>query len=271
MRTTGSEMYNFLSIGNDRYGVESFTLGSNGKFVTLQEALNNTIVPLCWAGSHKITLLNHCKEKNLKFYNLDSGYFGNGKTKHYKRISINGFYDTGPIVNRPSDRLDKMDLKVKKFKRGSKIIIIPPDYKKADAARIDPNIWFLNLVEELRQFTDRPIIKRERPLGRDERLISNNFSDMLSNDVYCVIGYQSNALVESIICGIPVISVGDSPVLTLYSDSIKDVESLANVDDDLRHRWLCHLSYRQFSNEEMRSGLAWECLSTKSVAVGTRT
>lgn len=261
MKVTGSNMYNFFSIGKDKYGVESFTKGSNGKFVTLEEALTNTSVPLCWAGSHKNTLLNHCKKHNIKYYNLDSGYFGNTKAKIYKRVSTNSFYDCGPIISRPSDRLNKLSLEIKNFRRGSQIVVIPPDYKKADTAQIDQDEWLQSVVCEIRKYCDRPIIKRHRPVGRDERLTSNKLEDLLANDVYCVIGYPSNALVESVLCGIPVISLGVSAVTSLSVNTIENIEYISDIDNDTRYSWLCHLSYRQFTDQEMLSGLAWDYIS----------
>ena len=49
-------IYNFLSVGRDRYGIDLFTNGSNGNMVDVDTALSNVSIPLCWAGSHKILL-----------------------------------------------------------------------------------------------------------------------------------------------------------------------------------------------------------------------
>lgn len=255
-------MINFLAVGGDKYGVGAFTKGSKGQIVSVEDALQNTSLPLCWAGSHKVTLLSHCLQNKIKFYNLDSGYFGNGKLKNYKRISINNYHDTGPILDRPGDRLSKLNLNISKIKQGSKIALLPPDYKKADAAKINIDDWTTNTILEIKKYSDRDIVQRIRPTSRDERTGSNNFLDFLRDDIYCVVGYQSNALVESLMHGIPVISTNYSAINLVSNYKIKDIEQVNILDDDLCHAWLRHLSYRQFTEEEMLAGIAWELLSS---------
>jgi hypothetical protein len=254
-------MYNFLTVGGEKYGAKSFTIGSGGKIVSVPEALENTNLPLCWAGNYKIALLDHCKKNNLKFYNLDSGYFGNVKRKEYKRVSVNDFQDTGKIIDRPDNRLKLLNLELKEFKRGNSIVIVPPDTKKAYTLQIDLEGWIKNLILKLRQHTDRPIKVRERPAARIDRVSHNTFSDFIQQDTWCVVGYSSNALVESVLCGIPVIPVGPSATKSISNYNIDKIENVSNIDQDLRHKWLCHLSYRQFTEDEMLSGLAWELLN----------
>jgi hypothetical protein len=61
-------MINFLCVGGDKYGCSEFVLGSNGKIVTVEEALDSDpAIPLCWAGSHKELLYHHCLEKREIF------------------------------------------------------------------------------------------------------------------------------------------------------------------------------------------------------------
>jgi hypothetical protein len=66
------------------------------------------------------------------------------------------------------------------------------------------------------------------------------------------------------VCGIPVISLGHSATKSLMNYNLKDIEQVPNVEDQLRDRWLCHLSYKQFTHEELLNGTAWSLLSTES-------
>ena len=51
-------MYNFLCVGGNKYGCDLFTEGSNGKIVSVDEALeSDPSIPMCWAGSYKKSLL----------------------------------------------------------------------------------------------------------------------------------------------------------------------------------------------------------------------
>ena len=61
-------MVNFFCVGGEKYGCSEFTEGSNGKIVTVEQALeSDPSIPLCWAGSHKELLYHHCVEKREPF------------------------------------------------------------------------------------------------------------------------------------------------------------------------------------------------------------
>ena len=155
-------MHNFFCVGGAKYGCELFTNGSNGKTVTVDEALSDISLPLCWAGSHKEVLYQHCIEYNRKFYNLDTGYFGNIKRKEIIRVSINNFQDQSPIVDRPDDRLKLLSLEIQDFVRGETIVIVPPDEKISDSFKLLDN-WVEKTQEEIKKYSDRPIKIRNRP------------------------------------------------------------------------------------------------------------
>jgi hypothetical protein len=84
------------------------------------------------------------------------------------------------------------------------------------------------------------------------------------NDTWCVIGHSSNALLEAAMVDIPVISLGHSSTNSLYTTSLSDIELITPVDQELKQAWLNHLSYCQFTKNELASGVAWKLLSTKS-------
>ena len=254
-------MYNFYTLGRDKYGVDAFTLGGKGKFVSVEEAFSNFTVPMCWAGNYKVTLQDHCEKHNIKYFNLDSGYFGNIKAKIYKRISINNLQDMGPIINRPDDRLKKLNLVLENFKRGSSVVIVPPDSKKAYTLKINLPTWIEDVTNQIKKYTDRPIRVRERPVLRMDRTKFDTFTDYIADNTFCVVGFSSNALVESILKGIPVIPIGPSATKSFSNYKISDVHDIPDIENEKRYAWACHLSYRQFTNEEMLSGLAWELMN----------
>jgi hypothetical protein len=120
---------NFVCVEGTGYGAGEFTLGSNGKFISYEEMCQNTTMPMCWAGFFKPQWLEICKRYDLKFYNLDSGYFGNKKTKTIFRLSVNNFQNIDPIIERPADRWEQLGLEKHSFKQGSAIVVVPPDRK----------------------------------------------------------------------------------------------------------------------------------------------
>ncbi len=255
-------MTNFVCVEGTEYGANEFTIGSGGKFITYEEMYQNTEFPMCWAGFFKPQWLEICKKNNLKFYNFDSGYFGNGKKKTIFRLSVNNFQNVDQIIKRPSDRWDYLNLKTEHFNQGSTIVIVPPDRKIVHTLGFGSvELWVETTVNDIKKFSDRPIKIRNRPEPRADRLVTNTFKDFIKDDTFCVVGYSSNALVEAAMCDIPVVALGHSATKSLYKTPIENIENLKPVDVDQKQSWLNHLAYSQFTREELLSGLAWELIS----------
>lgn len=255
-------MSNFICVEGTNYGATEFTLGSNGKFVSEEEMLANISLPMCWAGFFRPQWLEICKKNNLKFYNFDSAYFGNQKKKTIFRLSVNNFQNIDPIVYRPSDRWKRLNIKLESFKQGDNIVVIPPDRKKCHALNLESvDSWLNNIIEKIKNHTDRAIKIRQRPEQRADRLIHNTLKDFIKENTFCIVGHSSNALVEAAMCDIPVISLGDSATKSLYNYSLTNIEELKPADQDQKQAWLNHLSYSQFTREELKSGYAWEIIN----------
>lgn len=253
---------NFICVEGTDYGATEFTKGSGGELVSGERMYANTSLPMCWAGFFKLQWLEICKRYNLKFYNLDSGYFGNRKTKIIFRLSVNNFQNVNPIVERPHDRWRNLKIEIDSFKQGSDIVIVPPDRKKCHVLNLgSSDKWVENVIEEIKKYSDRPIRIRERPGPRADRIIHNTFKDFIKENTFCVVGHSTNALVEAAMCDIPVISLGHSATRSLYNYSLSDIEKLKPVDQDQKQAWLNHLSYSQFTREELKSGYAWEIIN----------
>ena len=259
-------MYNFLCVGGNKHGCNLFTEGSNGKIVSVDEALeSDPSIPLCWAGSYKKSLFDHCIDNSRKFYNLDSGYFGNKKQKTFVRITVNEFQNTKTIVPRSRDRWDSLGIEDTCLKQGSTIVLVPPDTKKIHLLNLrSQEQWIENTVNLIKQHSDRQIRIRQRPASRVDRVKFNTFKDFVNENTHCVVGHSSNALVEAAMWGIPVVALGPSATQSLYSTDITSIENIKPVDQELKQAWLNHLAYSQFHKDELLSGKAWELLSTKS-------
>jgi hypothetical protein len=253
---------NFVCVDGTDYGVTEFTKGSGGKFISYEEMHQNTTMPMCWAGFFKPQWLEICKRHDLKFYNFDSGYFGNGKRKTIFRLSVNNFQNVAPIIDRPSDRWEQLNINQHSFTQGSTIVIVPPDRKIVHTLELgSEDQWIEDTVLKIKKFTDREIKIRKRPAPRADRVVSNTFKDFIKDDTFCVIGYSSNALVEAAMHDIPVISLGHSATKSLYSYQLQDIEKLRPAYTSDKQAWLNHLAYSQFNREELLSGYAWEVIN----------
>jgi hypothetical protein len=255
-------MTNFLCLQGTDYGATEFTKGSGGKFVSYEEMCENTSLPMCWAGFFKPQWLEICKKYNLKFYNFDGAYFGNGKKKTIFRLSVDNFQNVNPIIDRPSERWEKLGLEQYSFKQGSAIVIVPPDRKIIHTLGLGlEDQWIDDTILKIKNFTDRPIKIRKRPEPRADRIVLNTFKNFIKDDTFCVVGYSSNALVEAAMHDIPVIPLGHSATKSLYTYQLEDIERIKPAYSSDKQAWLNHLAYSQFTRDELLSGFAWEIIS----------
>ena len=134
-------------------------------------------------------------------------------------------------------------------------------------------------LNEIKKHTDRPIRVRMHPLRQDRQLqVLKNFNiDISENtlgsgqaaglleggdglykdfrDAYAVVGFNSNALTESICEGIPTFSMCSSSMA--WDCSNKDLKRIENPTLFDRQQWLNNLGYCQWREDEIAQGLPW--------------
>lgn len=243
--------------------VSRFATGCAGRVTSWDYAFDKQN-PVCIRGMTFRHATKYCMDTNREFYYIDNGYFGNPKTKFWFRIIKNHVHDTREIIPRPFDRLQQAvslaNIPLESFTPGRKIIIAPPSPKSFSLWNIDYQSWVDSTVKELKQYTDRPIevrVKRDRP----DRLTEDTMQQALNNDVHCLITFNSVAAVEALMLGKPVITLGPNAACQLARHSLADIENLYVPADDERLAWLAHLSYSQFTYDEMANGTAWRILN----------
>jgi hypothetical protein len=91
-----------------------------------------------------------------------------------------------------------------------------------------------------------------------EKKIRTSLVEELNNeDYYCVVSINSNAATEAIWSGIPVITL-DRHITTPVSRN--KLEDINNLNKPHLARWLCAVSYSQFTREELYDGTAVKIL-----------
>jgi len=248
----------------DEY-LEAFAIGAPGRISTW-DAEKNTTTPLVIRGVGKSSqiAINHCWKTNRDFYAIDTGYFGNSKSKSkgWHRITKNNLQNLGPIIERPTDRL--LGWKYKKFRDGKKILICPPSEKVMKLfTQLTPEEWTEKTVNELKKYTDRPIEIRLKPT-RTERISNSSLEAVLDNDIHCLVTYNSIAALEALMVGRPAITLGPNCASILCNTSLSDIENLNKPTKDDMTALMAHLSYCQFSRAEMMNGYAWDILNEGS-------
>jgi hypothetical protein len=226
----------------------------------VEEIYANTTLPMAYSGITKTAARTQAEKHGLDYWNIDTGYLGNRLVKTWFRITKNGFQVTIPIQPRPDDRLKRLRIDRTQFRRGNKIMIVPIDNKVANAYRLpEPDQWLQQTIDTVKTYTDRDIVIRQRPASREVRVTEDTFVGSLQQDINAVVVWASNCGVESAQHGIPVISLGPS-ACSHISGKVEQIDNLPALHLDLVESWLRWLSYNQFCNPEVESGLAWRTL-----------
>lgn len=187
--------------------------------------------------------------------------------------------------NRPSDRWDQIqrdqNIEIKDWRKDGDYVLVllqrPGDSSlKNLLAKYGTYDNFLSsTIKEIRKHTNRPIRIRMHPLRKDRQqaiieklnlknvIISDNTQgaglleggDGLQKDfdnAWCVVGFNSNALTESVCEGIPTFSLCPSSMAWDCSNiNLTDIDNPKLYD---RQQWLNNLGYCQWREDEIAQG-----------------
>jgi hypothetical protein len=241
--------------------VNRFAAGCNGITISLVEAQQAPLTnPWCIRGMKYALSVSACIDSGRTLYYIDNGYFGNWGRKAYFRIIKDNVHDVRPIIARDRSRLDPCHVVLKDFTPGRKILIAPPSTKSFSMWSIDQEKWIADTIAEIKKHTDRPIEVRMKR-NRNERMAENTMEEALADDVHCLVTYNSVAACEAIMLGKPAITLGPNAANQVASHSLSEVENPRIPTYDEREAWLRHLSYSQFTFDEMSNGTAWRILN----------
>lgn len=261
--------YIFLSKnGQDEY-INMFAVGSGVSPISTEDFVyENSNDPIILRGILKHKIMKRCWEDGRTFYYIDTGYFGNEKTnsnpngwKYWHRIVKNDLQH-GEIIPRPDDRFKLFNKKFNPWKKtGSKILIAAPDEKPCKFYGIDKETWVQNTVNEIKKYTDRPVVVRERAPKRIDRIVSDTLQQALDNDVFALVTFNSVAAVESVFHGIPAFTLAPANAASpVCLQDLSRIETPYYADSDKLYAWACHLAYGQFHVNELKNGSALRIL-----------
>jgi len=198
-----------------------------------------------------------CIKQSKEYWYIDHGYFGKSKNVNkfdgYYRIVHNNILHDGRKQNFPNNRFNKFHLKLKPWKKnGRDIVVAPPNtiWQKDNKKLWCPmgkflgiENWLKNTINEIKKYTDRPILVSEKRL--------NNLHKMLKN-AWIFITDHSNAQLTALIEGIPIIT----------TNSARKIGSIKNIESPIYDRsWIKNLAYYQWTYDEIKNGQAWEELN----------
>lgn len=216
--------------------------------------------PVVLRGILKHKIIKQCWQDRRDFYYVDTGYFGNGINKDWHRIVKNNIQHH-ELIERPGDRWQRLQRPFVPWRRNGRCILLAlPDEKPCKFYGIDRSQWITDTVNTIKQYTDRPVVIRDRSARRIDR-INDSLTAALDRDVFALVTFNSVAAVESVFAGIPAFTL--APVHAASPVTLQDLSKIETPyypDQDKLYAWACHLSYGQFHVSEMRSGRALEML-----------
>ena len=208
-------------------------------------------IPVVWGVLRESDrILAQAKARSMYFFYIDHAYFDRGHGKSY-RITRNR-YEAGPVRECPTDRLDKLDVEVRPWRKsGRDIIVCPPtDYFMAAHGCAD---WLETTLEALGKLTDRPIVVREKPKPGEAAVPLKT----ALKTAHALVTHSSNVAIEAACLGTPVFVNPASAAAPIGETDLAKIETPSYPDRD---PWLAHLAYNQFSLDEIREGEAWRLL-----------
>lgn len=220
--------------------------------------------PIVMRGILKHKLMKRCLEDGRDFYYMDTGYFGNEITpsnpngwKYWHRIVKNNLQHND-IIQRPPDRFLKVLRGFPAWKKdGRKILLAAPDEKPCKFYGIHQKVWVKETVELIKQYTDRPVVIRDRIKSRTDRMKVASLKEALDDDVFALVTFNSNSAVESIFHGIPAFTL--APVHAAAPVSLQDLSKIETpfyASEEELDKWARHLAYGQFHVRELKDGSA---------------
>jgi len=197
---------------------------------------------------------------------------------HYLRYSFDGvFRNTGFYFDRDVDpkRWQKISrdtgLTLKDYRSTGKHILICLQRNGGWSMRgLDVMVWLIRTIQEIKNYTDRPIIVRGHPgdkkvkqylkVNEPNVTICDNARPIQDDlkDAWATITYNSSPGVASLIEGVPVFALDPDPNFSQYSEianhSLKRLEDPKMFD---RQEWVERISMSHWKFSELQSGEAW--------------
>jgi|APGre2960657404_1045060.scaffolds.fasta_scaffold43900_2 hypothetical protein len=200
-------------------------------------------------------LLTEKIDRQYPFWFIDSGYtnFLESNKKWHRLVRNHIHHDQ--MFEAPVDRLANFASFPRPWREsGEKILIIEPGPFAAGIFHVDLKTWKYDVERELKKYTDKKIVFREKA----EKKIRTSLIEELNNeDYYCVVNINSNAATEAIWSGIPVITLDRHITTPVSRSKLSDINNLARPH---LARWLCAVSYSQFTKDELYDGTAIKIL-----------
>jgi len=280
------KLYEALANGARAHG-DTIDMMPSGNFEGVQPDCDLAIVFGCKGSSRKISEAYMRQSKQIMF--LDKPHFrpiglGQKGMKNLWRLSVDGFYPHHYFrCGRPPDRFEQWGVKLQPWrdnnKDGKHVLVAGSSQKFHDfhGVRGPVQHYYGGLLRRIKDGWLGETVYRPKPsfAVRHSDKVQPMQGKMLSRmskpkdriwkeleNCWCLVTWGSNAALDALISGVPILTVGDSIAKTM-SDCNGRVDLTVKIDnpwhpsDEERHQFFSDIAYCQFTPEEMKDGFAW--------------
>ena len=260
----------------------------------------NTGEPCIFRGLGKSPLIHKCVEKNIDYYYIDTGYFGNITTKKWHRIAKNNLQTLNHIPT------DEIFIKLFGYRYSDKTIYMNQVRKRPRAFHHKEGVVFTRRFDTMglgarenqryhrREKSNRILLvppsqkvfnhfggdagewtekflkeakeytSKEivlRPkVSRSDRLNFSVQTQLIKEGFDSLITFNSIASIEAIMKGFPATTLGPNAGSYLSNTSIKNIDDPRYPKTETIQAHMFYLSLCQFTSEEMASGWAFKVI-----------
>jgi len=241
----------------------------------------NVIWSVLWNGrmSKNKSIWDESIEKNKPVIVLEVGGIQRGTTW---KVGLNGINKDAYFgeLNNTNHRASAFGMSLKPWRKDGEYILICGQHNKSLQWQNMPSMsnWFLDTYDQIRKYTDRPIIFRPHPrcrLEHIERGLRNvirqepkhitgtydNF-DMEFDNVWATISHSSNPGCQSILAGVPAF-VSPSSLAYDVGNNIEFIHDIENPVMPDRIQWRNDYAWTEFTIEEIKHGLPLNRLTSR--------
>lgn len=186
----------------------------------------------------------------------DNAYFDVSRQTSF-RITFNRLQHSGRDAQSDGKRFAALGITLAPWRTSGDHIVVcaQSDYFMRAIAGYDGD-WLEDTIKALKRLTKRPLVIRS--WLRDKGAQVGTLQDALVG-AHAVVTWSSSAAITAVLSGIPIVAMGQSAAAPM-SGPLDHIEKLPMPDH--RDRWAARLADNQFTLAEMRSGYAWQTLTT---------